>query len=224
MSRIIVYIAFFICTMAVSPILRSQPVDAFSYIEKYNQRLDSIKNYTAEFTVKSTIPLINMPVVQGKMFFKWPAHYSISTYAFTILPLRKLIPVARLLRRENFKILDKGMEKMDSHSCRVLELQPRDTTSEILFYTVWVDMESYLVRRLFITKKDDAEFTYYYRYKNNNDLLPSALIYSFEFMEKKPIPVALNPISLANKIEEPKLIKGKIVLDFNYSDIRHEGD
>ena len=210
--------------MAASSILRSQPVDAFSYIEKYNQRMDSIKNYTAEFTVKSTIPLIDMPAVHGKMFFKWPAHYSISTYAFTILPLRKLTPVARLLKRENFKVLNRGVEKIDSHSCRVLELEPLDTTSGILFYTVWVDMESYLVRRVFITEKDGSEFTYYYRYKNDNDLLPSALIYSFEYMEKQSVSVALNPVSLANKIEKPKLIKGKIVLDFIYSDIRHEGD
>jgi len=210
--------------MAVSPILRSQPVDAFSYVERYNQRMDSIKNYTAEFIVKSTIPLVDMPTVHGKMFFKWPAHYSISTYAFTILPLRKLMPIARFLRRENFKILNRGVEKIDSHSCRVLKLEPLDTTSEILFYTVWVDMESYLVRRVFITEKDDGEFTYYYRYKNNNDLLPSALIYSFEYMEKQSVPVALNPISLAKNIEEPKLIKGKIVLDFKYSDIRREGD
>ena len=210
--------------MAVSPILRSQPVDAFSYIDKYHQRMDSIKNYTVEFTVKSAIPLLDLPPVRGKMFFKWPAHYSISTYAFTVLPLRKLIPIARFLMREDFKVLNRGVEKIDSHSCRVLELEPLDTTSEILFYTVWVDMESYLVRRVFFSEKDDSEFTYYYRYKNDNDLLPSALIYSFEFMEKQSVPVALNPISLANNIEEPKLIKGKLVLDFSYSDIRREGD
>jgi len=204
----------------ISSIAFTQSDDAFSYVERYNQKLDSIKNYQAVFTVKSDIPLLKIPVSSGKMFFKWPAHYSISTYQFTVMPKRKLTPVTRFLRRSDFKVLDRGIEMVNKHKCKVVELYPYDTTSVVSQYTIWVDIATYMVRRVFVLENDGSEYFYHYTYQNGSDLLPSKLFYTFNYVLPHVQNVLLNPVALNNDVESSKVFEGKITINFEYSNIR----
>ncbi len=202
----------------------SQSGDAFSYVEKYNQQLDSIRNYQAVFTVKASIPLLKIPVTRGKVFFKWPTHYSLSTYQFTVLPKQKLTPVTRFLRRANFKITDRGTEPVNNHPCRVVELHPYDTLTTIAQYTIWVDKATFLIRRVYVSEKDGSEYVYHYSYNNKNDLLPSKLLYTFNYTLPHEQNVMLNPVALKNDVESSRVYEGKIAIDFKYSNVRRQGD
>ncbi len=220
MKRNLLFTAFLVVSLLLSYQAFSQTGDAFSYIEKYNQRLDSIKNYQAVFTVKSEIPLLNIPVTRGKMFFKWPAHYSISTYQFTVLPKQKLTPVIRFLRRANFKSIDRGIETVNSQPCKVVELHPYDTTTTVAQYTIWVDINTYMVRRIFVSEKDGSEFVYHYSYDDDADMLPSKLFYTFNYSLPHEQNVMLNPVALRVDVENSQVYEGKINIDFAYSNIR----
>jgi hypothetical protein len=204
--------------------LIAQSNDPFGYIEKCNQRIDSIRNYAASFTVKSDISTLKMPVVQGKMFFKWPAHYSVSTYRFTVLPQRKLAPIVRFLKREDFKALSRGTEAVNGTDCVVIQLTPLDTLSKIENFVIWVDTTAGLVYRVLIKEKDESKFIYQYTYAEDGDILPSGLSYTFEYRQQQAQKVSLNPFALFGNWEEPKKIKGKITMDFHYTEIRREGD
>ena len=220
MKRKLSYIVLLLSSMLISSIAFTQSADAFSYIEKYNQKLDSIKNYQAVFTVKSAIPLLKIPVTRGKIFFKWPAHYSISTYQFTVLPKQKLTPVTRSLRRSNFKIIDRGVEMMNNHSCKVVELHPYDTASVVSQYTIWVDVATFMVRRVFVSGKDGSEYVYHYTYQNSVGLLPSRLLYTFNYTLPHKQNILLNPVALHDDVEASRIYEGKITIDFKYSNIR----
>ena len=218
--RNLLYTALFVAGLLFSFQAFSQAGDAFSYIEKYNQRLDSIKNYQAVFTVNSEIPLLKIPVTRGKMFFKWPAHYSISTYQFTVLPKQKLTPVTRFLRRANFKTIDRGVEMVNNQQCKVVELHPYDTTTSVSQYTIWVDVGTYMVLRVFVSEKDGSEFVYHYSYQNSVDMLPSRLFYTFNYTLPHEQNVMLNPVALRDDVESSRVYEGKITIDFTYSNIR----
>ncbi len=202
----------------------AQKEDTFSYIEKYNIRMDSIKNYVARFTIKSDIKSMSLPEVHGKVFFKWPVHYSVAIRGFAVLPKGELVPVGRLLHREDYKAIDMGEESVDRHLCHVIELRPVDTASEVDHFVVWVDEKSYLVRRVLRFEKNESEFKYHYTYDKENDLLPAKLIYSFEYLDSNPLSILYNPIWISNKPREARLVKGKLILDFQYYDVRREGD
>ena len=218
--RNLLYTALFVAGLLFSFQAFSQAGDAFSCIEKYNQRLDSIKNYQAVFTVNSEIPLLKIPVTRGKMFFKWPAHYSISTYQFTVLPKQKLTPVTRFLRRANFKTIDRGVEMVNNQQCKVVELHPYDTTTSVSQYTIWVDVGTYMVLRVFVSEKDGSEFVYHYAYQNSVDMLPSRLFYTFNYTLPHEQNVMLNPVALRDDVESSRVYEGKITIDFTYSNIR----
>jgi len=218
--RNLLYTALFVAGLLFSFQAFSQAGDAFSYIEKYNQRLDSIKNYQAVFTVNSEIPLLKIPVTRGKMFFKWPAHYSISTYQFTVLPKQKLTPVTRFLRRANFKTIDRGVEMVNNQQCKVVELHPYDTTTSVSQYTLWVDVNTYMVLRVFVSEKDGSEFVYHYFYQSSIDMLPSRLFYTFNYTLPHEQNVMLNPVALRDDVESSKVFEGKITINFEYSNIR----
>ena len=220
MKRTLLYTLLFITSLLFSFQAFSQTGDAFSYVENYNHRLDSIKNYQAVFTVNSEIPLLKIPVTSGKMFFKWPAHYSISTYQFTVLPKQKLTPLTRFLRRINFKTIDRGIEMLNNHQCKVVELHPYDTATLVSQYTIWVDVETYMVRRVFVSEKDGSEFVYHYSYQSGSDLLPSRLFYTFNYSLPHEQNVLLNPVALNDDVERSRVYEGKITIDFTYSNIR----
>jgi len=207
-----------------STLLFGQSNDAFSYIERYNQRLDSIKNFAATFTVKSNFESLEMPTGKGKVFFKWPAHYSISTDAFTVLPKKKLVPIARVLKRFEYKSIKMGNEKVSNHICQVIDLFPNDTSSHVEHYTLWIDTISFQVRRVLILEKDKSEFIYHYTYQDDNTMLPLGLTYTFDFTNKNPQPISYNPIWSSTSMQQSKKIEGKIILNFKYSNIRREGD
>lgn len=202
----------------------AQSNDAFSYVEKYNQKLDSIKNYKVLFTVKTSIPSLQLPVTRGKMFFKWPAHYSFSTYQHTALPKNKLTPITRFLRRVNFKIVDRGFENVDDRKCKVVELYPLDTAFRQSQYTIWVDASLLLVRRVFELGKDGSEFVYHYTYNKSNNTLPAGLNYTFEFNNHNPQSVPYNPLWNSKTLRTPEHVKGTITINFKYLGIRYEGD
>ncbi len=220
MKKKSLYIILLLVSLLMSSIAFTQPGDAFSYIEKYNQKLDSIKNYQAVFTVKSDIPLLKMPTTRGKIFFKWPAHYSISTYQFTVLPKQKLTPVTRFLRRSNFKVIDRGTEMLNNHNCKVVELHPYDTTSSVTQYSIWIDVATFMVRRVFVSEKDGSEYVYHYTYQGSNSLLPSKLFYTFNYTLPHEQNILLNPVALHDDVEASRIYEGKITIDFKYSNIR----
>ncbi len=224
MKKYLFHTILLFASLFCSAMAFAQSTDAFSYVEKYNQKLDSIKNYQAVFTVTSSIPLLKIPVTKGKLFFKWPVHYSVSTYQFTVLPKQKLTPITRFLSRADFKAVDKGLELVNHYNCKVIELVPYDTLSEVSQYTIWVDTVNYMVRRVFVSEKDGGEYVYHYRYKNSSDLLPSRLLYTFNYTLPHVQNILLNPVALHSKVESSKVYEGKITIDFKYSGIRHLGD
>ena len=224
MKKNVTHTLLLVGAVLFSTLIFGQPNDAFSYIEKYNQRLDSLKNFAATFTVKTNFESLEMPMERGKVFFKWPAHYSISTGAFTVLPKKKLTPIARVLRRSEFKSIKMGTEKVNNHICQVIDLFPNDTSSSVEHYTLWIDTISFQVRRVLIFEKDKSEFIYHYTYQDANNMLPSGLTYTFDYTNNNPHPISYNPIWSSTSMKQPKKIEGKIIIDFKYSNIRREGD
>ena len=224
MGRKLFYFVLFVGVALVATTGYSQSGDGFSYLEKYNQRMDSIKNYSSTFTVRTDINSLDVPDVKGKMFFKWPAHYSIAIDGFAVLPKHKLTPLARFLSRSDFKALMLTTEKVNGQLCQVIELTPVDTASQVDHYTIWVDKKVYVVRRMLMIEKDKSEFMYQYIYKTNSDLLPVKLNYTFEYTNKNAGPVLYNQLWHERKPAEPLLVKGNLIVEFQYYDVRREGD
>jgi hypothetical protein len=71
--------------------------------------------------------------------------------------------------------------------------------------------------------KDKSRFVYHYTY-SGNDILPTGLTYTFEYRQTQPQKISVNPFALYGNYEPARLIKGKIILDFQYTEIRREGD
>ena len=224
MGRKLIYFILFVGLTLVATIGFSQSGDGFFYLEKYNQRMDSIKNYSSTFTIRTDIKSLDVPDVTGKMFFKSPAHYSIAIDGFAVLPKHKLTPLARFLSRSDFKALMISTEKVNGRLCQVIELTPVDTASLIDHYTIWVDKKVFVVRRMLMIEKDKSEFMYHYTYKTNSDLLPVKLTYTFEYTNKNAGSVLYNQLWHERKPAEPLLVKGNLIIEFQYYDVRREGD
>ena len=224
MGKKLFYFAFLIYAMLVVTKSYCQSGDGFSYLERYNQRMDSIKNFSSTFTIRTDIKSLDVPDVDGKMFFKWPAHYSISIDGFAVMPKHKLTPLVRFLNRSDFKALMITTEKVNGQLCQVIELTPVDTSSLLDHYTVWVDKKVFVVRRMLMVEKDKSEFMYHYTFKTNGDLLPVKLTYTFEYTNGSADPVLYNQLWHVRKPAEPVLVKGNLIVEFQYYDVRREGD
>jgi outer membrane lipoprotein-sorting protein len=192
--------------------------NAFSYIDKYHKKIENIKNYSANFTIKSTINILKIPVTKGNVFYKWPAHYVVSTNGFTILPEYKLTPIGNLLIKNNFNIEEVENEEVENHNCVVLKLLPLDKYTKVNNYKVWIDTSTYQIIRVLITHTDSATLDYHYYYTDTSSILPSSLIYSFEYLNKSPLPLQLNSFAEDNEFRSPLKVKGKLDITFQYTD------
>lgn len=143
------------------------------------QRMDSIKSYEAQIKLDVDISFINMPSKYGKVIYKQGESTKVTSQDFIMLPKRGLDLTLNELFQHPFITVDRGEDKHKDVICKVINLIPTSSKSDFSIATIFMDTKAKRIVKSEISTKMEGVFTTSLDYKNDVDVLPTAIEVQF---------------------------------------------
>lgn len=166
------------------------------------QRMDSVKQFSATVTLDLEVPFINMPTKTAKMKYEKGKEVKFTSEDFVMLPKRGFDFSLSEIFEHPFITVDRGTEKINEKTVKVLSVIPTDNKSELALVTLYLDTKHKRIVKSEINTKKDGSYTLLMQYAANKDILPSFIEAAFA-VEKLKIP--LNFMGKDTKIDHKKL-------------------
>ena len=205
----------------ISYSLAAQENDAdLTYIKK---RMDSVKEFTADVKLKVDINFINMPDKTAKIEYKKQQPIKVLSDDFVLIPKRGMDLSFNELFKYDFITVDRGIEKRNGKSYKVLNLIPTDNRSDYSIAKVLIDTINRRIVESDIQTKKDGAYVMKMNFKNQNDILPNNIEVNFEIERVKiPIRYMTKEATVDKQAYKADGIKtGKIYLTIDYLNIVH---
>ncbi len=143
------------------------------------KRMDSIKSYEAQIKLDVDISFINMPSKYGKVRYKQGEPTKVTSRDFIMLPKRGLDLTLNELFEHPFITVNRGEENYKGISCKVINLIPTSSKSQFSIATIFMDTRAKRIVKSEISTKMEGVFTSSLNYKNDIDVLPTAIEVEF---------------------------------------------
>jgi hypothetical protein len=166
------------------------------------QRMDSIQQFTATVTLNLDVPFINMPTKTAQMNYAKGKDITFSSKDFVMLPKRGLDFSLSEIFKYPFITVDRGTEKRNGKTLKVLNIIPTDAKSSLALVTLYMDTKAMRIVESEINTKKDGSYTLHMLYALQKDILPNNVNISF-IIEKLKIP--LNFMGKDTKIDRKKM-------------------
>jgi len=203
---------FFLLT---TPFVHSQKIDPD--LLNIKKRMDSVKQFSASLILDLDVPFINMPTKTAKISYSVGQKMKFSSKDFVMLPKRGLDFSLTEIFKYPFITVERGIEKRNGRSIKVINVIPTGNESELALVTLYMDTKAVrIVQSEIITRKDGA-YTLMMNYKLLKDILPGYVEATFA-IEKLKIP--LNFMGKGTSIDRKKMRSmetktGKIKMQLN---------
>lgn len=174
--------AFSIIIAVLISFASAQNNDADKILLKVKQNFDKIQDYKVDVDITLDIDFLKAPVSNATVYFKQPDKVKVQSEGFAMLPKEGInFSPASLLKGDYTSIYETDIV-LDGKKTAVIKTIPLGNDKEILLSTLWIDKESYLIRKVESTTKTAGTFIIEFKYdeKGIKYPLPSSMTFSFE--------------------------------------------
>ena len=180
MSVLLVFTAF------CSPLLFAQ--DAAQLVKQVKAKMEKVKDYRANATLRTDVPFLKVPVADVQVFFRLPDQFRITKEkGVSILPKGGVsVSMQNILSDPNFVAIDAGTETLDGNPVRVVRVLPGNTQADVVLTILYIDERNRLVRRAITTTKDNGTYQVDMTYGRwNQYALPDKTLFTFNTRDYK---------------------------------------
>ena len=135
--------------------------DANLLVKQVKAKLEKVKDYSANATLRTDVPFLKVPVADVQVFFKLPNQFRITKEkGVSILPKGGVsVSMQNILADPNFVAIDAGKETLAGQTVRVVRVLPGNTNNEVVLTILYIDEKNLLVRKAITTTKDNGTYT-----------------------------------------------------------------
>jgi hypothetical protein len=208
---------FFLMAGIPVKVLHAQETDPYQILGKLKERYASIKSYSVNIEITVDVDFIKMPVKHAQLFYKQPDKISFKSSDFIMVPKRGFQNAVSELLGSPYIAMNTGIEKIGNRDQYVIKIIPSGKKSDIILATWWIDVERGILTRTESNTRDQGTFTVDLKYYNASDLLPYAIIISFE-IEGLSLPLKFIGKSNGMTIDKQKMNgkqTGRVIIRFS---------
>lgn len=197
---------FLLILTAVLPMLM-QAQDANALLARLVAKMDKVKDYSVNATIKSDIPMIRILPVNAKIYFKQKDKLKVVSEGIAILPRQGFTDISKLLQNKNsYAAFSTGNEMIQNVKTDVITVLPAGDTSDVVLAKLWVDAASDVVMKSQITTRSNGTVTIDYQYGSQKAYgLPDNLTFTVDvkkFKIPKGVATDINKTSTPNASPE----------------------
>lgn len=196
MKALIKYFSLLLLMLCASQALFAQKLPAQQVFYKLRAKLDAVKDYTADISMKIEVPFMRVPLLKGKLYFKAPGKMKLERNGgIAILPKKDVnLTLNNLVPSGDAAVIDAGYESINGKNARVLKVIPESENSGIVLTKIWVDEDKMLAVKTETTTRDNGTIKMELQYgKFVNLSLPDKVIFHVDVKEfKMPKGVAMD--------------------------------
>ena len=191
--------------------------DAQQLLNGVINKINSVKDYSADVNIKADIPLIKILPVKAKIYFKKPNKFKVKSKSIAILPKQNMTELNGFLSsKKNYMVVGSGNEIISNIKCQILTVIPNSSENEIILAKLWVNTLNKTILKSELTTRSSGNLKAKYKYSNQVKYgLPSSIIFTVDVKEFKiPKSISSNPHrSQSNKKNKKKY--GEISIAFS---------
>lgn len=187
---------------------------------RIKKRMDSVKQFSASLILDLDVPFIQMPTKTANITYSTGKKMMFTSKDFVMLPKRGLDFSLSEIFRYPFITVDRGIEKRNGRSLKVINVIPTTNQSELALATLYMDTKAVRIVQSEINTRKEGSYTLMMNYALLKDILPNYVEATFA-IEKLKIP--LNFMGKGTTIDRKKMRSmetktGKIKMQIrNYS-------
>lgn len=190
----------FIFLLFTTQFARAQQIDQdLLHIKK---RMDSVKQFTASLILDLDVPFIKMPTKTAKISYSIGKKMMFSSKDFVMLPKRGLDFSLSEIFKYPFITVDRGIEKRNGRSLKVINIIPTTNQSDLALATLYMDTKAVRIVQSEINTRKEGSYSLLMNYAQLKDILPNNVEASFA-IEKLKIP--LNFMGKGSSIDRKKM-------------------
>jgi outer membrane lipoprotein-sorting protein len=165
-----------------------QAQDANQLVKQVKAKLEKVKDYSANATLRTDVPFLKVPVADVQVYFKLPNQFRIAKEkGVSILPKGGVsVSMQNILADPNFVAIDAGKETLGGQPVRVVRVLPGNTNNEVVLTILYIDEKNLIVRKAVTTTKDNGTYTVDMSYgKYMQYALPDKTMFTFNTKDYK---------------------------------------
>jgi outer membrane lipoprotein-sorting protein len=177
--------------------------DADAMLNRVVDKINSVKDYSVDASIKAEIPLIKILPVKATIYFKQKDKFKVVSKGIAILPKQGFTDVNSFLMKKNsYMAVDGGLKTVNDVKANLITVIPTNENSEFVLAKLWIDTKNDLILKSQITTRSSGTVTVDYSYGGEAEFgLPNQLVFDIDVKKfKLPKSVAAD----LNKTEKEK--------------------
>ncbi len=147
-----------VITVLLAPSL-VQARTATELLNELKAKMQRVKRYTAELSIKVDVPFMNVPVSTATLTHVAPDKTTIDAPGFAMIPKQGADMSALKLLSKDFAAVDMGTEQWQGITMRKIKVLPADEESDVVVATLWIDTTLMVARKVVSTTKKAGTIT-----------------------------------------------------------------
>jgi outer membrane lipoprotein-sorting protein len=183
--------------------------DADATLNRVVDKINSVKDYSVDASIKADIPLIKILPVKATIYFKQKDKFKVVSKGIAILPKQGFTDVNSFLMKKNsYMAVDGGLKTVNDVKANLITVIPTNENSEFVLAKLWIDTKNDLILKSQITTRSSGTVTVDYSYGGEAEFgLPNQLVFDIDVKKfKLPKSVAAD-LNKTEKEKEKALIK-----------------
>jgi outer membrane lipoprotein-sorting protein len=177
--------------------------DADATLNRVVDKINSVKDYSVDASIKADIPLIKILPVKATIYFKQKDKFKVVSKGIANLPKQGFTDVNSFLMKKNsYMAVDGGVKTVNDVKANLITVIPTNENSEFVLAKLWIDTKNDLILKSQITTRSSGTVTVDYSYGGEAEFgLPNQLVFDIDVKKfKLPKSVAAD----LNKTEKEK--------------------
>jgi outer membrane lipoprotein-sorting protein len=124
-------------------------------------KLSAVRDYTADIQIKVSVSFINIPKLNGRLYYKAPDKMRLERHGgISILPKKNInFSLRNMLPSGNVTILDLCYDTLYAKKFRVVKIIPSTEQNDIVISKVWIDDKLGLIIKTETTTRNQGTIT-----------------------------------------------------------------
>lgn len=180
--------ALFITAFSVG--LTAQSTDPYQLLDKVKAKMDLVKDYQADITIRLSLDMLKIPAKKAKMYYKRPDKIHFETKGFALIPKKASNFQQRDVLEGEYTAIFVRHELFEGRKLSVIKVVPMDDAADVVLSTLWVDAELNQIRKVESVTRNDGSVNIQFIYGGMPFDLPKAIQIKFE-VPKTELPMGI---------------------------------